>query len=341
MPTLTATKDFMDTLFIEADNDENCLDLIQFLKKEIFGVTLICDFSSITEYQAALIENPLWEMLMDKYDKIKFKPDLNAEIQTHEFYKSLNERNLFLTSLDEITCKKLSEERGYLYISSFDISQSWRPLKVIRSKTTFKVTNDENFPESHKFDSWSKLDDYCLPLTSIVIFDRYILADKSNQKLKDNLFEILKKLCRNNLSKPINLSIISEFERDDQIMSSYEKIESFLQENSISNIKLNILRHDKNYYPPNFEGLHSRLILTNNLRIKCDDSFNFFKSNHKINNDADLHFTFHMCKSFKCFFDKEINDIKRYISRLENKEAETGLANKIYYYKDKDNYLFN
>jgi|GEM_PF-2545761 len=341
MTTLSATKDFMDTLFIEANLDECHSDLIQFLQNDTFGITLISDFESVTEFTAALQENPLWEILLDKYDKIKFNPNLNNDLKKEEFYQKLSEQNIFLTSLDYNECDALSKQRGYIYVSSNDIVKSWDRIKTIRRNTSFKVTNDARFPSTMKFDNWSKLNDFFLPVTSIVIFDRYILGDKTNQKLKDNLFKILEKLCLNNLAKPLNLTIISDFDTDDQIIQSYKKIEAFFVDTSITNIKLNILRHDKNKYPPDFEGLHYRLILTNYLRIKCDDSFNFFKSNGRVNNDADMHIGFHACSSKKCFYDKELSDIKRYVSRLKNHSADVQLENKIFYYTDKDNYLFN
>ena len=341
MVTIAATKEFLDTLFIESDKDEYHTDLFNFLKDEIFDFKLICDFNSITELTTELKENPLLEMLMDKFDNVKFNPNLNTDIEDEFFYTGLNEQNIFLTSFTYEKCVDLSKKRGYIYVSSHDISKSWKPVKYIRDNDSFKVTNDDLFPSPMKFDNWDCLDKFCLPLTTILIFDKYVLADKSNQKLKDNLFKLLEKLCNNKLLKPLNLTIISEFDSDDKIVSAYQKIQSYFNEKAITNVKLNILRHDKNKYPRDFEGLHYRLILTNNLRIKCDDSFNFFKTNGKVNNDADIILSFNMSHKRKCYYEKEINHIKRYVSRLENHSSDILLPNKIYYYTDKENYLFN
>lgn len=341
MTTLATTKEFLDSLFINSDKDEYHMDLFHFIKNEIFNVKLICDFESINELTLAIADNPYWELLMDKYDKINFNPQLNDEVKTNNFYEKLSEENIFFLSLPTDECMKLGKERGYLYITSDDISSTWKPIKFIRDNSLLKVTNDSNFPSAFKFDSWDKIDEYRLPLTSILIFDRYILSDTGNRKIADNLFKLLEKLCVNTLLKPVTLTIISEFETDIQIMKAYEKINNFFIEKKINNILFNILKHDKSKYPPDFEGLHSRLILTNNLRIKCDDSFNFFKRNGKVNNDADIHVSFHMCHLRKCFYEKELNHIKRYVSRLSNVTPETQLANKFYYYPDKNNYLFN
>lgn len=341
MTTLIATKDFLDTLFIDSDKDEYHRDLISFIKSDIFNVKLICSFASIEELIAELDSNPFWELLMDKYDKINFNPNLDNELNDDSFYEKLNEENIFLTSLTQDDCSRLSKERGYIYISSQNITTSWKPIKFVRDTSLIKVTNDSSFPSSIKFDNWDKLDEFRLPLTAIVIFDKYIFSDTGNQRLSDNLFKLLEKLCTNNLLKPITLTIISEFNSDEQIVNSHKKVVNHLTSKLIKNIKVNILKHDKSKYPSDFEGLHYRLILTNNLRIKSDDSFNFFKRNGKVNNDADIHISFHMCHMRKCFYEKELNHINRYANRLNNLPPETPLANKIYYYPDKSNYLFN
>jgi hypothetical protein len=339
MTTLTVTKDFLDVFFVNSDKDEYHKDLFRFFKDEIFGVRLICDFSSIDEFKSALIENPYWEILMDKYDDVNFHPRLNEELSKNTFYEKLNEVNIFFSSLSINDCQRLSKERGYIYISSEDISISWKPIKFIRDNGLLKVTNDPKFPTTIKFDTWDKIDKYCIPSTSVLIFDKYIFSDSKNQRLTDNLFKMLKKICLNSLVKPLTLSIISEFDTDHQIINAYKKIDAYFNENGINNITFNILKHDKGKYPLDFEGLHYRLILTNNLRIKCDDSFNFFKKNGKINNDADIHISLHMCQPLKCFYDKELNHIKRYVSKLDNLSSETQLVNKIYCYPNKYNYL--
>lgn len=341
MTTLAITKDFFDSFFVNSDKDEYHKDLFQFIKNEIFGIRLICDFSSIEELESALADNPYWELLMDKYDKVNFNPQLNENLSENAFYEKLNEENIFFASLSVEDCVKLSKKRGYIYISSEDVSTSWKPIKFIRDNGVLKVTNDSKFPITAKFDNWDKINEYCIPSTSILIFDKYIFTDSGNQRLEDNLFKLLEKICLNSLVKPLTLSIISEFETDGQIIDAYKKVETYFAKKKINNIVFNILKHDKAKYPADFEGIHYRVILTNNLRIKCDDSFNFFKKNGKINNDADIHISLHMCHLRKFFYEKELNHIKRYVSRLNNLPPETQLENKIYCYPDKYNYLLS
>jgi len=342
MQTIGISKDFIDNLFIESEKDEYTIDLLKYIKSEINDFKLICNLSSSLEYEKAMIDNPLWELLLDKFDKIKFNINLETEIFTDIFYDNLDEQNLFFVSIDETECERLTKERGYIYITSSNIPKTWNSIKLIRDSGVFKVTTVSNFPENLKFNCWTKLENSILPITSIIIFDRYILCDKSNQKLSDNIFKLLKIICRNNeLLKPITLTIITEFDNDNQLIMAHSKIIDFFKHNSITNTKLNIIRHDKNKYPIDFEGLHYRLILTNNIRIKCDDSFNFFKPNGKVNNDADLHITFNLSYPNHYFFEKELKHIKRYVSKIENLDKKVSLPDKIFVFEDKDNYLFN
>jgi len=341
MPTIIITKDFLDSLFIESDLNENNSDLFDFLHKEIFDFTLICNLSSTEDYAKALIDNPLWEILLDKFKNIVFKINLIEEIEEDGFYKKLDEQNIFLLSINENKCETYSSQRGYIFISSNNISKSWCKIRAIRKNGLYKVTNEASFPNDFRFDCWSKIENFTLPLTSIIIFDKYIFCNKSNQKTSDNLLKMLNYLCFNQeLLKPISLTIISEFERDNQITDAFELVDTYLKSHSINNVDLNIIRHNKSQYPADFEGLHYRVIFTNNLKIKCDDSFNFFKPNGKINNDSDINVTFNFNRHQKTFFDKEIKHLKRYVGKINNFPNVDENIDKVYYHKHKNNYLF-
>ena len=342
MPNLIATKDFIDGLFVEYDKNNNTIDLSTFIKEDFFGYDLICDFKTIEDYKLAAKENPIWESMMDKYDGSSLNQNLKKDIYEGRFYQNLDEHNIFLVDLPEEQCDKLISEKGYLYIQLSNISKNWDSIRRIRNQLKLKVTLDNKIPQQMRFDCWSKITSLKIPLTSIVIFDRYILGDESNQKLNDNLYKVLSGLCNlPELTKKVNLTIISEFKSDKDILNAYDKLSKYLVSIGISNIKLNIIKHHKRNYPEDFEGLHYRLIITNYFKVKCDDSFNFFKQNGKINNDADLYVTFNLDSSNKPFFEKELNDIKRYLGKLKNLSPDNLLAEKIYFLHDKDNYLFN
>lgn len=343
MKHLIAEKKFISDL-ISSPKCETMLDFIEFLKNDFFGYDLICDFSNVDEYQSASIDNPLWELLLDKYNNIKFVPTLSNEIKDDSFYTTIGEQNIFLTDHSLQVCDDLRLERGYIYMNVSNLSVHWENFKNFHTAGVhFKITNSTLIPNNQKLDCWTKLNNFLSPLTSLIFFDKYILEDKANQKMTDNLFPILDLVCRNSdrLKKPLNITIITELKSRSNIEDYHSKINSYLHENNYSNVQLNIIKHNKAYYPANFEGLHSRFILTNYFHFKCDGSFNFFKQNGKINVDTDLRIDFSLSKKHRHFYKKELNDISEYVRRLTNNPSHPNFDMKFMYYNNSQNYLFN
>jgi hypothetical protein len=340
MKHLITEQKFIENL-LNCPKCDNISDFLNFIKDDFFGYELICDFKNIDEYKQASEINPFWELIMDKYSSIIFSPNLSTEIDEDSLYQSLGENNIFLTNTDENICKRLSEKRGYIYLSINNISDTWKQFKKSRKGFHFKVTNSNIIPSDQKFDSWAKLDGIFSPITSAIIFDRYILGDKTNQKLAQNLFPLLKQLCKhsNTLKEKLQISIITEFDNRSCINRSHQSIMDFLHACNYNNIEVNIIKHKKSLYPVGFEGLHSRFILSNYVHIKCDDSFNFFKSNGKINNDADIRIDFTMAKSHRHFFKKELLDIKAYFAKLNNNPSHPDNDMKVIFFPNLDNYL--
>ncbi len=316
-------------------------NFLNFLKNDFFGYYFICDFSTAEEYNDAIKENPLLEIFMDKFIDIKFNPDIENDIFTDEFYNGIGEQNIFLINKSKDECDFLSKNRGYIYLSLSNINEKWELFSKLIEGIHLKVTRSNLIPEENKLDSWNKISNYLTHSTSLIIFDKYILKDSTNQKMQDNLFPLIDIISsQNKYKKPTNITIITELnENKDEIIRKYNLIDSYLKSKHIYHLKINIIKHNKAFYARNFEGLHSRFILSNYFHLKCDDSFNFFKSNQNINNDADPRISFSLSKRHSCFFDKELNDVRNYIERLENNEQNPSNDLKIMYHEDKRNYL--
>lgn len=338
---ITEQKFFEDLL--NCTKCENTEDLIDFLKTDFFGYDLICDFNDIDEYRLASETNPLWEIIMDKYDNIIFNSSLSMDIQNDNLYESLSEHNIFLLDKNVEECSKLSKNRGYIYLCIENISTQWKKFSSLSKGLHFKATNSNLIPSDQKLDNWSKLNSYLTPLTSVIIFDKYILKDGTSKKLRNNLFPLLNLICQNsnNLQKPLHISIVTEFDNHSSIEASHQILKNYLLQNNFNNVHINIAKHSKSLYPRDFEGLHSRFILTNYVHFRCDDSFNFFKPNGKINNDADLRVDFNMSKKHRHFFKKDLLDIKKYFTKLINNPDHPDPNMKITYYQDYNNHLLN
>jgi hypothetical protein len=336
MPSFIIQKDVIDELFIREDEYS---EFINFIKNDFFGYTLICDFKSPEEYFTHSNENPLLEIISDKIRNIIYNTNLENDLLNDNIFKNLGERNIFLTNLTENECEKLNSKFGYIFMNIENLNQVWNLFTETSNGKNYKVTSERNVPDKYRMDNWNKLKIYFKNTKSIIIFDRYILGDKTNQKIVDNLFPLLDVICENSTTKTKKLSIITEFTKDD-ISQKYSIIETYIKLKKY-NIEINLINHCKSFYPRNFEGLHSRLILTNYLHFMCLDSFNFFKSNGQINNVADLFINFNLCEKFKFSYEKDLNDIKLYISKIVNNPEHPSESNKIMFLKNKNNPLLN
>jgi hypothetical protein len=330
---------FIDDLFLTQDDNDTRKDLFEFLINDYSGYHLICNFKNEIEYQKALNENPIWEIIIDKFDTIDYKGiiDIEAECESKK-----NIHGLFLLDITEEKCITLTDKFGHLIISNNTIEKNWNNITSLRKGVRFKVTKSNEIPHNQKMDNWSKMIDYYNPINSLVIFDKYVLNDVSNQKMTKNILPFLELLLVDKKSvSPIDLTIITEPKENSYcIIKRYDFIKNHLNSKGITNFNLNIVKHYKVFYPKDFEGLHSRFILTNYFHFKCDDSFNFFKNNGKVNNDADIRISFNLNKDDDCFFKKELQDLKIYLSKIDNNPESPKNSHKLMFYPNKENLLF-
>lgn len=341
MTTLILQKNFIEDLYIVSNDCPEYSSFESFLKEDLFGYELICDFNSIEEYELASKENPILELMMDKLISIEYNVDLEDEFDNDEFYEKIGQHSIFLTKKSKEECDLLVNKRGSLFFSVDNISIKWNKYRNTMHPLIMKVTKDLDFPDEQKLNSWSKIDDFCFPISNVIIFDKYILGNKTNQKLEDNLFPILIQILkRNPVVNPIQISIICEFTRDSNIKERHKLVEAFLKSQNISNFKINLFHHDSSFYPREFEGLHSRIIMTNYFQLRCDDSLNFFKRDGNVNHNTDVTIRFNLAKKNRSFFHKDLKDICTYISKIKNEPNCPNDLLKIMYYPDKCNPLF-
>lgn len=334
-------KSFLDK-FITIYDSENELhtDFKSFLKK-VRDFDLIINLPNQDEFEKAISNNSLLEQLVDpsKPFEKKFKKDILTELVSIDFYKNSSPIKIFMVELSSEECSQLSEKFGFEYLSSSNISDRWRIYSSTREDYKMKVTKDQDFNSEIRFDSWNKLNNFNHPVHSIIIDDHYILTNNSNQQLKDNLYPLIKKLTKNCCkNRVLHLTIITEklYAPIDKV---YEDLRFIFDKDLGLNYHFNIILHNKSMYPSNFEDLKWRRIYTNYFIIKSDKSFNFFKQNGSINQKSDIAFEFIFNKYEWLSFKKDIVDIRRYISKVDNRPA-IGTCKEIKnYFRDKENRL--
>ena len=77
---------FIDDLFLTQDDNDTRKDLFEFLINDYSGYHLICNFKNEIEYQKALNENPIWEIIIDKFDTIDYKGIIDIDLNINKDY---------------------------------------------------------------------------------------------------------------------------------------------------------------------------------------------------------------------------------------------------------------
>jgi hypothetical protein len=335
---LIVESEFLDNLFITQEDNKIRADLYNFITQDFSNYELICDFEDFEEYKAAMIENPVWEIMLDRFNTVEYNE--NVEIESICKNPEKYSHSIFLLDDNAKDIDQLTDKFGLIFINEERLENIWSGFADLRKGVQLKVTKSNIIPEEYKLDCWSKIEKFSTPLNSVIIFDRYILDDKTNQKMDHNILPFLEYLIKDrNPSKPIDITIITELNAICNIQEKHRQITEYLNKKDISYFNLNIVKHAKMFYPRDFEGLHSRFILTNYFHFKCDDSFNFFKRNGKVNNDADLRINFNLNEKNDSFFKKELIDVKTYFEKIENNSSQPVPECREMFYPSKTNPL--
>lgn len=323
---LVIDKEFLDKFLIsyQEDNPEH-VDLRKFFKK-IRDFELLINVNDLDDLKIAADNNPLLEELIDtKPPATICNPGLVESIGKNSFFEEQPPYTLFF--IESGNDEQAILRAGYENINSFNLCEKWKIYCSVREDLKRKVTKDRDVPKNLRFDSWTDLKQFAHPVHSIFIFDRYILADKSNQRIMDNLLPLLKNLLNiSSSSKPVEITIISQC---DDLMKEFKKLKDMLSMELKVPFHLNLYKHDKSYYPRNFEGLHFRRVFTNYFTLKPDDSFNFFKRNGDVNNIAEISILFSFNNADWVMTKSDLQHLKDYISEIERLSAQNAVLDKV------------
>lgn len=355
---LIVEKEFIQMLTLDNLDSKYQHELLEFLQNEFSGYHLICDISNEDEYFEFSKENPIWRALADKNIEIQFVDncDLSEILKTNIISQAL----VLLTNENDTDV--FIENDGFV-IKPNNLDEVWFKLRQLSKETILSVSKSSLIDSENKLDSWRCLENFMGPVGDLIIFDKYILSDGDNQKMEDNLLPLLEVLLKNSNKKvrPCHITIISEFDKSRDItrreieqdskpylIRIHKRISSYLESKGIKNFDLNIIRHNKGAYPSStinnerFEGFHSRYIISTYNRLRCDNSFNFFKKNGSINGDTELNVGFTMFKPSKSKAIKDLVDFKSYIDKLKNSDLDTLTEPyKTQYYPHKNNPLYD
>lgn len=333
-PTFILQKEIVDELFIR---EEDFKSFINFIKKKFRNYILITNFINEDDFFEYSKENPLLEILIDKFDKIKFKTDLDKLIQDKSILKKLSKRTIILSDASDSICNDYLNNHGCL-LFNLSLLGNWKLYEDILELKSLKVTSDKNYPLNLKFTGFKDFTKYFQFCDTLIIFDKYIFEDKTDQKLSNNLYLLLEEILVGKTK--MDIMIISEF-KENEITEKYNDLDKYLKQKNFSNYNINLIHHNKAFYPRKIEKLHSRFILSNYTYIRSNDSFNFFKDNGEFNNLVDIDIMFNLTTENSFSYLKDLNTTKIYVSKLKNEPNCSKKNLRITYHENKLNNLFN
>ncbi len=196
---------------------------------------------------------------VDLYEKVTAdKPEENAEDLSA----------IYLTTLDEQTCRNLGANYGIVAINNQDLTQKDCLLKG----DGFSLEKDEACYEDGYMQFRPKIH---YPCNSMIIIDPYMLSKKEN--IENSLYSLLEATLPTRKLKPMFyisiVSMIGEKNRD------YEKGGEFYNriQNLIAAVRKGLNFELTIYAIGAAEEFHRRMILTNNVLLMAEDGFEVFR----------------------------------------------------------------
>lgn len=321
-------KEFVRNFWSVSWNKEAVLEhfKIQFLRNTN-GATIFTNYSSLEEINENDEDTFFLEELFEGVPKMEF--DINLSDKKKLVEQSIKGGfKIFFIEQDDKLNGQLETELGYEFVSSKTINNKWeRHFKNRSIIKTLSLAPDKNDPDI--FSAWSDLEFVSeTPNNSILLIDKYILSDNSTNRLRENLFPLLKSILPKGSEAPLYLTIISGeilstrknmpcIERAKEV---YRQVHSFLAQYKYSKVVLTIINNDKDFYPEKFD-MHDRVIYTNNYYLKSTKGWDLFINGKRriVNSTVEVHY------NFQRFQMKELRGhfamINEYLSKMKRMEV--------------------
>jgi hypothetical protein len=320
---------FIDKNFVRnywnADCNKNINDdfVFNFLRL-LNNCKIITNYSSLDE----IVENDedyfLFDELFEGIPKMEFKPKLSS-LELYKEYSKSGGYKLFFIEFDLEIQESLERELGYRFISSRSLGAKWGLFLKFKDIKQSTSNNGANV-----FKSWDDLSFINrFPTNTILIVDKYILQDGSNNTIKDNIIPLLEKIIPVDHEGELNITILTEKilegERSKindvskRAVKVHRKLNSHFAD--YKNINFSIVNNHKTFYPKQLDNIHDRYIYTNYYTIECQQGFNLFKGKKRknVNSRVDIYFNFqhfHM-ENLKA----HLETLKEYLDKMNRIEV--------------------
>ncbi len=323
---------YINRAFLEklenTSEDQTYSDFVNnFMLKYSHGQVIIDGFFDFTEYQDFLVKK---KFLNEIFNQARFE-NFTAQLQNDQFYKTGSGFKLFL--LEDVDTEKLQTTYGFLFMELKSISKKWA-YHCADGDSEFITSNEpiEGVDPQLYFKDWSQLGNSVGDSGNcLVLFDKYITGDISNQKLNDNLKPLLEHTLKKSSRKAcIEILIICETigtkDLDSVTVDDFIKIRSevelYLKQKGIANCKIKFLLYPKagKIGLDQKDKEHDRYFFTNYFYVKRAAGLNIFKERNKgVNDQSNLEIYSHLnYKRVQLKSIPTIQNIRRYVKSVNS-----------------------
>jgi len=271
--------------------------------KQLKKCTVICNYENLEEIQSSEDDSVLFDLILESgHPDIVFLPDLTSD-ENLISCMSNGDTKLFFVEIDEEKITELEKEYGYRIITTNTLEKKWHGF-IQFEQVEKSVAEPVEESDDDIFNKWEDLSFIKLfPTNSIVFVDKYILSDKKNSRLKNNLIPLLHNLIPETYTGELSIVILSEmFLSDDKKLidqAKAQRIHQILNRKfaKYKNVKLKftIVSHNKSFYAGNQPVIHDRYIYTNYFTLTSGSGFDLFNDNGDrkiINSNVVIDFNF-------------------------------------------------
>lgn len=305
----------------------------QFFKR-VRGVEVYINIESSEEIQALISSNELYWHLSEINSPVSF--NFNERLNDPEFYEDGAVSKFFL--VEDCDEEQLQNQFNCYFISNKSLKEKWRLFLSDREDRELLVKSNPEAEETGVFRSWKDLDKFKHKASNILVFDVYVMANKKNQEIKDNLVPCISQLIKNTKGGAKELTIFTrELNQNQQnfwLKPDGDRLLSHLSPLSSRIQKINFIKYETTRIKGG-DLEHNRCILTNYFYLKLPAGINVFKSNGQVNHRDEITFDSILKNSTRKMVKELLKNLKEYKNKL--KETSIGIDDKArriehYYY---------
>lgn len=269
--------------FIE--NDEYADDFYKYFIRNLQKFKLITNYSDIDELMQQAKVNPLLELIIERIPVIEYQQNFDFLLDSPAFPQNGSPIKLVLSGDNNTQCINRRKRFGLEYINPSNLKNRWPLYYSRRTDINKKTSNDSEIPADFRFDSWDCIKPFVHPLNAIIIVDFYLLnwerEDEFTNNMNNNIVPLLESmLVEASTDVPVNISFISEFKdrppikQAERVNISRQLLEAAIKKITTKPFNLNLIVHNKQNYPRDYQEFHDRIIITNYFYINCGAGFN-------------------------------------------------------------------